>query len=534
MAMLETPLSIPTQILPSFLLAVGIGATVHLLVVFYQRYDQGDAKEEALAFALGHSGLAIVMTALTTAGGLVSFAVAEIVPVAEMGIFAPIGILLGLAYCMMLLPALLIVSPLARRELADGQSEWGRIQRSLQWLGDRSVRKAWIVVLCTAVVLAFSLAGITRISSTYDPMTWLPEDDPVRRATDLIGSEFGGTTSLEIIVDTGRENGLHDPDLLRRLDALGETFASGEHNAGMSVAKTLSIADMTKEIHQALNANAATHYSIPGSKELVAQELLLFENSGSDDLEDLVDSQFSMGRLTIKLPYAPPLLYEDFIARAVAICEATLGDDVEITATGFVTLITRSLNAVTTSMLWSYAIALAIITPLMFLLLGSIRGGMIAMVPNLTPIVLTLGLMGWLGIPLDLFTLMIGSIAIGLAVDDTIHFMHNFRKYHERSGDVRRAVRETLQTTGHAMLVTSVVLSLSFFMFTLASLQNLVIFGLLTGFTIITAFVSDVTIAPALMALNAGGGRLKLESIRNGLRESWLRRAAAWLGLAMR
>jgi predicted RND superfamily exporter protein len=119
MAMLETPLSIPTQILPSFLLAVGIGATVHLLVVFYQRYDQGDAKEDALAFALGHSGLAIVMTALTTAGGLVSFAVAEIVPVAEMGIFAPIGILLGLAYCMMLLPALLIVSPLARRELAE-------------------------------------------------------------------------------------------------------------------------------------------------------------------------------------------------------------------------------------------------------------------------------------------------------------------------------------------------------------------------------------------------------------------------------
>jgi hypothetical protein len=84
------------------------------------------------------------------------------------------------------------------------------------------------------------------------------------------------------------------------------------------------------------------------------------------------------------------------------------------------------------------------------------------------------------------------------------------------------------------MLVTSVVLSLSFFMFTLASLQNLVIFGLLTGFTIITAFVSDVTIAPALMALNAGGGRLKLEPLRNGLRESWLRRAAAWLGLAMR
>jgi len=181
-------------------------------------------------------------------------------------------------------------------------------------------------------------------------------------------------------------------------------------------------------------------------------------------------------------------------------------------------------------MLRSYVIALTIITPLMFLLLGSIRGGLIAMVPNLSPIVVTLGLMGWLGIPLDVFTLLIGSIAIGLAVDDTIHFMHNFRKYHEQSGDVRRAVRETLQTTGRALLVTSVVLSLSFFMFMLASLQNLVIFGSLTGLTIITAFISDVTIAPALMALNHRGGRGRLEPMWAALQEGWSARIADWRG----
>jgi predicted RND superfamily exporter protein len=298
----------------------------------------------------------------------------------------------------------------------------------------------------------------------------------------------------------------------------------------MSVSKTLSVANMAKEIHQALNANDAAHYTIPQSRQLVAQELLLFENSGSDDLEDLVDSPFSLGRLTIKLPYAPPLLYEGFIAKAVALTEATLGSEVTITPTGFVTLMTRSLNAVTISMLRSYIIALAIITPLMFLLLGSIRGGLIAMVPNLTPIIVTLGLMGWLGIPLDVFTLLIGSIAIGLAVDDTIHFMHNFRKYHEQSDDVRQAVRETLQTTGHALLVTSVVLSLSFFMFMLASLQNLVVFGSLTGLTIITAFIADVTIAPALMALNAGGGRSKLEPMWTALQEGWSARIADWRG----
>jgi len=137
-------------------------------------------------------------------------------------------------------------------------------------------------------------------------------------------------------------------------------------------------------------------------------------------------------------------------------------------------------------------------------------------VPNLAPIILTLGLMGWVGIPLDLFTLLIGSIAIGLAVDDTIHFMHNFRKYYEESQDVHVAVRETLRTTGHALLVTSIVLSLSFFIYAFADLHNLVLFGLLTGFTILSAFVADVTISPALMALSTRGDRLAAERMQTG------------------
>ena len=123
------------------------------------------------------------------------------------------------------------------------------------------------------------------------------------------------------------------------------------------------------------------------------------------------------------------------------------------------------------------------------------------MIPNLAPILLMLGLMGWAGIPLDTFTLMVGSIAIGLAVDDTIHFLHNFRRYYARSGDVPGAVRETLASTGQALLFTSLVLSSGFFLYMLASMNNLFYFGLLTGFTIIAAFLADLILAPALLAL---------------------------------
>jgi predicted RND superfamily exporter protein len=123
------------------------------------------------------------------------------------------------------------------------------------------------------------------------------------------------------------------------------------------------------------------------------------------------------------------------------------------------------------------------------------------MVPNLAPILLTLGLMGWLGIPLDMTTTLIGGIIIGLAVDDTIHFMHRFNRYYEQSGDPAQAVRETLETTGTAMLFTSVVLAAGFLVFLLAYMQNIVGFGLLCAFATAVAFLADITLAPALMVL---------------------------------
>ncbi len=155
------------------------------------------------------------------------------------------------------------------------------------------------------------------------------------------------------------------------------------------------------------------------------------------------------------------------------------------------------------SMIRSYILAFILVAGLMVLLLGSFRVGLVSMIPNLTPILFTLGFMGWANIKLDLFTLLIGSIALGVAVDDTIHFMHNFRRYSDETGDVRKAVRKTMETTGQAMLFTSIVLSFGFFLYMYAGMMNLRVFGFLTGATILLAFVADVVIAPALMALVA-------------------------------
>jgi predicted RND superfamily exporter protein len=324
---------------------------------------------------------------------------------------------------------------------------------------------------------------------------------------ELIDRELKGNITLEVIIDTGRENGLHEPRILTGLDKLRAITEGYIREDGLFVGKVLSVADVAKEIHRALNEDRPEYYAIAPDRKIIAQEMLLFESSGSDDLEDFVDAQFQKARMTFKLPYAPPLSFAGLIDDIMAAFDHEFGDEVEITATGFVSLMTRSLNAVAISMGRSYVMAFLVIAPLMFLLLGTLRGGTAAMVPTIAPIVLTLGLMGWIGMPLGIFTLMIGSIAIGLAVDNTIHFMHNFRKYYENTGEVRQAVRETLTTTGHALLVAATSLSLAFFIYAFAELQNLVRFGLLTGFTIMAAFIAGITVSPALMALAARGDR---------------------------
>ena len=147
----------------------------------------------------------------------------------------------------------------------------------------------------------------------------------------------------------------------------------------------------------------------------------------------------------------------------------------------------------------------------MMLLLGSVRLGLIAMIPNLFPIVLTLGLMGWTNQPLEMFSLLIGSVALGLAVDDTIHFMHGFRRRYAQTGSVEQAVRETLRTTGQALLFTSVVLAFGFLIYVLSDLNNLTRFGAFTAFSITMAFFADVMLAPALMKAT-----IAFSSIRTG------------------
>ena len=499
MALTGVAIKVPTQILPSFLLAVGVGTSVHILAIFFQRFQKNNDKEESIAYALGHSGLAVVMTNVTTASGLMSFATAEVAPVADLGLFAGIGVLLTFINTLVLLPAILALVPLSASRSNRGQPKSSLMDRFLNGVSHFSTTRPVPILIASFLVVGLSIFAALQIRFSHDVLKWFPEKNEIRQATEKIDHKLRGTLNLEVIIDAGHENQLYNPALLNRIDKATADTESLEFE-DVFVGKAWSLSTILKEINQALNENRSAYYTIPSNRDLIAQEFLLFENSGSDDLEDVVDSQFSKARFTIKGPFKDAVKYNRFIDTVDRYFDENFYGE-SITLTGLMVLLSRTVSNAVISMARSYVIALIVITALMIILIGRFRIGLLSMIPNLAPILLMLGIIGATPFKMDLFTMMVASIAIGLAVDDTIHFMHNFRRYYEQNGDPQQAVYDTLHTTGRAMLVTTIVLSIGFFIFVFASMNNLFAFGLLTAFTILMALAADYLVAPALMVL---------------------------------
>jgi predicted RND superfamily exporter protein len=499
MALVGTPITIPTQILPSFLLAVGIGAVVHLLAMFFKELNQNGDKNGAISYALGHSGLAIIMTSLTTAAGLLSFSTASIAPIADLGIFGAVGVIVALFNTIILLPAILAILPIKPAK-EKHQEKTQKMDAFLLGIADFSVNHAKKIVVTGLAIAVVWTYFASSVEFKHDPLSWQPANSPIKIATDTVDHELRGSVTMEVIIDTKKENGLYDSALLTKIDTLtqeAQNLKTDKHFVG----KGWSVADVLKEIHRALHENKDEYYRVTKNDALIPQEFLLFQNSGSDDLEDFVDSSFSQARITFKLPWMEAGEYTEISDKLTKILKDGLGENVEITVTGMVPLFQRTLSAAMSSMAISYAIAFVLIAIMMVILLGSFKIGLISMIPNILPIIMTLGFMSMVNMPLDMFTMLVGAIVIGLSVDDTVHFFHNFAKYHHQGYSTKESVEKTMVGTGRALVATSIVLSLGFYVYMFASLSNLINFGILAGGAITIALFSNIILGPALLTL---------------------------------
>lgn len=498
MAAVNIAISNAISILPTFLVVVGIADSVHILTIFYRNHARSKDKRQAIVDAVGFAGLPVLMTSLTTACGVASFSWADVAIIAQLGYIAPVGVMLAFVYTVVLLPALIALFPMRpgrmpsrkRQPLAD---------RLFDRIAKTTTRRPLLVTVagCLVIVTAGFFASQVRFS--HSSLKWMPPDSDIRVHTEKLDKINGGTVMLEVTLDTGKENGLHEPEFLRKLAQAGEAVPKINLH-GLAAGKAWSIADVLKETNRALNNDRGDAYQVPQSRPLIAQELLLFESSGSDDLEDFTDSTYQTARLTILAPFADAILYTDYVQQVRAYL-GRLFPEAKVVLTGHMALFVQIIKHFISSMAKSFGFALVVITGLMILIIGRVRIGLLSMVANIVPIVLVFGIMGIFGIPLDMATILIGSIVLGLVVDDSIHFLHHFRKAFESTADVEKAVAETLHTTGRALTITSLVLCGGFFIYSLSFLASNARFGLLSGCAIIFALAADFLLLPALLSL---------------------------------
>lgn len=500
MALCNASITLFTTILPSFIIAVGVADSIHILAIFYRRFQQRYNKEDAISYALGHSGLAIVLTSLTTAAGLLSFSFSEIAALGEMGMFSAAGVMFALIYSVLMLPAMFALIPLKRIETISMRKQTAIMDRVLLFFVNFSIQHRKKVIVVGLIIGIVSAYGVSMLEFSQNMLRYFPDTLKVKQDTVHIDDKLKGTLVLRVVVDTGKENGLYASEILNSVDRFIEKIKKIRMDE-LYVGKVISINNILKETNKALHGNDDSHYTIPKDRRLIAQEFLLFENTGSDDLEDIVDSQFSKTSMTVKIPYVDYALIDNFMDRLISEFGRIFHGSSKIIITGIPALMGRTIPMAQDSMIISYALALIIISLMMVFLLGSFKIGLLCMVPNVLPIMAVMGAMGYFNVAVDMSALMIGSIAIGLVVDDTMHFMYNFRKYHAHSGNVYGALKETMLGTGRALLITSLVLCSFFFSVILGTLNNTVIFGLYTGLVIIVALLADFILLPALLAV---------------------------------
>ncbi|MGC1506915.1 efflux RND transporter permease subunit [Ketobacter nezhaii] len=500
MAILGTPIQVSTSILPAFLLAVCVGDSIHLLTIFYRYYDDGAEKIQALSNAMGHTGLAMLFTSITTAAGLLSFAMSELTMVSSLGIYGALGSIVAFALSISILPCVIALAPVKRRPVQ--QDENGVMLRFLGGCADFSVRYAKPIVVIGVVLLAGSLFIASQLKFSHYPMAWLPQDNPYTIAIKKYEERMGSTSSIEVVLDTGKDRGILNPGFLRAMDQIQKEVVEWD-TENYKISKAIGITNIIKETNRALHDNNEEHYSIPDDPMLISQELFMVEMDEPDDLYNMVDKDYRIARLTITSTWFDGVYMQPLLDQLRTRLDTAMAPyDVSISYTGVAPIMGVTFAKMLISTAESYGLAAISITLMMVLLIGNVKLGLLSMIPSLLPIATVLAGMQLLGMRLDMLTMLIGSIAIGLTVDDNIHFMHGFRKLYEKTGDPAYAIKHTLMSTGRAMLITSIVLSLGFMVYITAQMTIMASFGVITAACIVLALVASYLVAPALMVLS--------------------------------
>jgi predicted RND superfamily exporter protein len=440
-----------------------------------------------------------LITSLTTAVGFAAMSIAPIKAISHFAIYGAVGVLSAFLLSVTLLMFFL---SLGRRSLAREATEREKLQAKggqffqtmLAAVARFDIRFRRPILVFFAALFVFSAIGITRLEVDSDFLNDFSEEMPIRKVTRFVDNTVSGTGSFVYLFDTGEPDGIKEPHVLREIERLQEKAAELDY----LVTKTYSIVDVIKDINQSFHAGDPAYHVLPESRELIAQYLLLYEMSGGDEIEEYVTRDFSRASLQLRTKWLETSIFAQMAEELDAYLRDEPLEASMASKTGIGALWLILMDYITQSQIRGVLLAFSAIATMMCLVFRSVRIGLFAMVPNVSPVFLTIGVMGWMGMPLDYMRLMIATVAIGISVDDTIHhvtrYLHEFR----RCGDYQQALHASMQDVGRALFITSTVLVVGFLVFLLSVMDSQAAFGVLLAATILVALVADFFLMPAL------------------------------------
>ncbi|MCR4402917.1 MAG: MMPL family transporter [Firmicutes bacterium] len=507
MAGLGYEITIVSMMLPTILVSMGSAAGIHVLNRFYEETRAGGNAEDSIVRIVVQLTSPISMTTLTTAVGFASFLTSFVPPVREFGALAAVGIILNMLISLTWVPAVLAArarrlatsaaSTLDARSPGDGRRRRFLLQELLGATGRLVVsRPREIVIGAVAVTLAFA-AGIPGLAVETNFLRYFREDSPAVTGTKAVEDHFGGTLGLSVLVDTGEPDGIKDPSVLNRMIELENRLKGlGE------VSDPTSVASLIREVNQALNNNDPSQYKIPDSREAVAQELLLFTMQGGSGLDTMVSYDFQKALVTTRVVNLPTSELHRVIEAVEHIAgEVFGGTHVKTTVVGLPKVMLRLMDRFMDSQIKSLVVSMAGVWAVITLVMGSASMGLLCLVALFISVIVNFGLMSFSGIPLDVVTIMISGVAIGIGVDYSIHVLSRYRLELRQGKGREDALASVVGSTGRGVFFNAATLILGFGLLTFSSFRAISVFGLLVAATMFTSALGALLVLPAVLRL---------------------------------
>ena len=485
--------NILTSMLTPLVVVLAIADDVHIVQHFDHELRLTGSKERAFKSAVRHLFVPLLGASGTTALGMLSLATSDVVAVRTFGIGAAIGVMVDFALSLAFVPALLtLVRP---DPDPPPQERW--LMAPLQRAGRFAFTHSGAVLVVVFGVTATAAIGIARLRVDTNHINFFPAAHPLSRSADLVDRQLSGIYSFNVLLE-GPADSFTEPDTLARIERL-----SNELRVLPYVRKVTSVADYVKRVNQQLAGGASEHYRVPDSREGIAQELFVFglSDEGRHELSRVVASDYSRAHIAVKLASMSSDLVFEQIQRAEELAVAAFaGSPVTPTVTGSGRIFATLDHYLVVSQLSSFATAFVTVFAVIFVVFRSAKFGVLGIVANTFPVVTVLGCMGWLDISLNVATVMVASVALGIVDDDTIHFIGRYRREVAGGAGTLEAIELASMHEGRAALTTTIINALSYTVLMASEYRPTAWFGSLLAVTMALAFVTEVFLVPAVIA----------------------------------